>query len=264
MNATSANVPTALTNLPVETLLQILGSLHRATIFELTLVCPLFKELVQQPTLFSAWTTLRQWESGKDDIEIPQLDSLPRLLLFDGCFRKFGLQDPRTQLLLKKDIGSRAAPQILTKLLEDTWRKFGDGRNIKLLLQHGADFNQVPCGLHKLLEDTFRDGRDIRLLLQHGTNFNQVPCGLHKLLEDTFRKLGDGRDIRLLLLHGADFNQVPCGLHKLLEDTFRDGRDIRLLQQHGADFNQVPCGLRKLLCVHICQLLARFLFSRWI
>jgi hypothetical protein len=233
MNATSANVPTALTNLPVEILLQILGSLHRATIFELTLVCPLFKELVQQPTLFSAWTTLRQWESGKDDIEIPQLDSLPRLLLFDGCFHKFGLQDPRTQLLLKKDIGSRAAPQILTKLLEDTWRKFGDGRNIKLLLQHGADFNQVPCGLHKLLEDTFR-------------------------------KLGDGRDIRLLLLHGADFNQVPCGLHKLLEDTFRDGRDIRLLQQHGADFNQVPCGLRKLLCVHICQLLARFLFSRWI
>ncbi|KAF1357499.1 hypothetical protein EJ07DRAFT_180885 [Lizonia empirigonia] len=205
MNTSSADKRTALTKIPHEIILHILSFLDRATIFQLTYVCQHFKTFVQPNTLYCAWNTIRQWETWEDDVKLPQLDLLPRSLLFDVCFRVFGSDNYRTQLLLQTGVDFQTAPQVFGKLLGDTFRKLGDGHDTQLLQQNGADFTQVPCGLHKLLEDTFRklgDGHGTQLLQQNGADFTQVPCGLHKLLEDTFRKLGDGHGTQLLRQSG--------------------------------------------------------------
>lgn len=163
MNTSSADKRITLTEIPHEIILHILSFLDRATIFQLTYSCQHSKTFVQPDTLYCAWNTTRQWETWEDGAKLPQLDLLPRSLLFDVCLRVFGSDNYRTQLLLRTGVNFQTASQVFGKLLGDTFRKPGDGRDTQLLLQNGADFTQVPCGLHKLLEDTFRilgDGRD--------------------------------------------------------------------------------------------------------
>jgi hypothetical protein len=165
MDASSAT----LTGIPQEIVLQIFSFLDRPTMFQLTLVCRYFGTFVQPQELHCAWNTIRQWETLKDSLDLPQLNPLPRALLYDVCFRVFGSDNYRTQRLLKTGVKFQEIPQVFSKLLEDTIRELGDGRSTQLLLQNGADFAQVPCGLPKLLEDTFRelgDGRSTQLLRQ--------------------------------------------------------------------------------------------------
>jgi len=229
-----------LTDIPTELVLHIAGFLDRTTIFKLADVCWRLQKVFQRQALYCAWNKIKSGTPPKVGNEIQNLNFLSRSLLFDLAFRKFGSCHATTKLLLHNGANFKQVPYVLHKLLEDIFRKYGDGVRTQLLLQNGADFKQVPCGLDKLLEDTFRkygDNARTQLLLQNGADFKQVPCGLDKLLEDTFRKLGDQRSTQLLLQNGADFKQVPCGLDKLFEDTFRelgDRRSAQLLLQHGA------------------------------
>jgi hypothetical protein len=190
-----------LSNLPNEIILNIIGFLDLATIFLLTCVSKQFEILIQRGALYSAWNKIRLWKKLEDGIEFPELEVLPRSLLFAVCFRKFRSDNYRTQLLLKSNLKLRTAPRVFGELLEDTFCESGDSRETQLLLGKGVDLTQVPCGLPKLLENTFRkcgDSPPTQLLLKNGADFTQVPCGLPKLLEDTFRKWGDSCHTQLL------------------------------------------------------------------
>jgi hypothetical protein len=138
MDASTADRPVTLTGLAQELVLHILSFLDRPTMFQLTLVCRHFSTFVQPHGLHCAWNTIRRWETQEDVLELPRLDSLPRALLYDVCFRVFGSCDHRTQRLLNIGVNFQKAPQVFERLLEDTFRKLGDGRETQLLRESGA------------------------------------------------------------------------------------------------------------------------------
>lgn len=111
-------------------------------------------------------------------------------------------------------------------------------------IQPGIIENASCLSRHHALLYSFRHkgitSKHTHALLQHGASFGYIPCGINKLLEDSFRKYGVGPDVNFLLEHGASLLEVPCGINKLLEDSFREyggGPRVNFLLEHGASLN---------------------------
>ena len=91
MDASTADRPVTLTGL----VLHILSFLERPTMFQLTLVCRHFSTFVQPHGLNCAWNTIRRWEMQEDVLELPQLDSLPRVRFLRRMFSRIQVVQPQ-------------------------------------------------------------------------------------------------------------------------------------------------------------------------
>lgn len=55
-------------------------------------------------------------------------------------------------------------------------------------------------------KDKYGVGPEVNFLLEHGASPREVPCGINKLLEDSFREYGVSERVNFLLEHGACLN----------------------------------------------------------
>jgi F-box-like len=173
-------------------------------------------------------------------------------LLLPACLerRKRG-HAPWTDLNFLTAYGaSPDTPGELNLLLEQTLK--GPGILWKLVIKNGAVLEQVPGGIHSLLEEVLQIhgvGDRIHLLLNHGASFLQTPKGIHKLLYDMVHK-GDSESARFLFQQGAHLKAANGGINTVLEDIYRQrgpSAMVYLLLEHGADLQHVPSGINTLL-----------------
>ncbi|KAF2802675.1 uncharacterized protein BDZ99DRAFT_482797 [Mytilinidion resinicola] len=174
--------PQMLVDIPRELLFRIAEFLDCGQRLALASVCQYFNYLFERPELYDTLRKLRCGKISKDGQEIANLLSTSRSFL-----------------------------------LEVEFRRHGPGASTELLLRHGADFNQVPCGLPRLIQDTLREAGHIQhtlFLLEHGVDPEEV-C---KLLEDMYCGSRAATNMQLLRHHGAVFD-LPAKLPKVSAET---------------------------------------------